>query len=135
MAAQMRDSNSKWHWGQRKQISVKITGKKKEEPNSDKQELDRRLQQRKVGAKSPTKKVGSAETSRGGGTSSRFRSRCRYQTSLIGKGRNDLTALKATAAREVYVCDWRGIRPAASRLPTSGTGEYGRVHRSQHNCH
>jgi hypothetical protein len=61
------------------------------------------------------------------------------QTSPTGKGINDLSELTATAARkvtvrehQVRVCEWQGIRPAASRLPTAGTSEYGPVHRSQH---
>jgi len=61
---------------------------------------------------------------------------------------NDLSTLTAAAAaaREVCVCVCvcvrererereRRLRPAASLLPTSGTSEYGQVHRPQHTCH
>jgi len=49
-------------------------------------------------------------------------------TSPIGKVSSDLSALTATAVRKVTVrehlvrvCEWQGIRPAASRLSNSGS--------------
>jgi hypothetical protein len=57
------------------------------------------------------------------------------QTLPIGKGSNQLLALTGTAVRKVTVrkhllrvLERQGIRPAASRLPTSRTSEYGQVH-------
>jgi hypothetical protein len=61
MDTQLRGSNSKWHLGQRKQIPVKITGKQRRAKFREakiSQICRRRLQQRRLLAKSPRKKVG-----------------------------------------------------------------------------
>jgi len=57
------------------------------------------------------------------------------QTSPIGKGSNELSALTATAARKVRVSEWRGTQPAARCQPTSGISEYGQEYPAQHNGH
>jgi len=132
---------------QEKQDPVEVTWRREKSQNSVKQGFGRQAQEpynraRRVRAKSPQEKRREVLKRREAAKFNESAVKANTQTSPVGKGINHLLALMGTAVRKVTVrvhlvrvCEWQGIRPAASRLPISRTSEYGWVQCSQHNRH
>ena len=137
MAAQLRDSYSKWHWEQKKKTPLWKLLENKEDKHSDKQGLARYIED-------TYNREEKCEVTHGErwevlrprkSEKRRHESEVDADTPDVSHRKKIINGLllTATAARTLRGCEWQG--KWASRLLTSASSDYGQVHRSPRSCH